>query len=121
MLEKKIEDNARTYALTRQWVVIKFTPRGEKGWPDRIFINREGIHVWIEFKQPGEEPEPIQYFRIKQLRKRKCHVHWFDNLHDVKTCLTHYDLGEHHEKPFVCCSNSARNQPCGCPDGSHLR
>lgn len=114
MLESAIEDSVRKWALSHRWVVIKFTPKGERGWMDRIFINRNGIHVWIEFKKPGEEPEPIQYFRIKQLRRQSCYVHWFDNVADAKICLTYYDLGEHDESPFLCCSNSIRDLECKC-------
>lgn len=115
MLEKRLEEQARQWAMKRRWIVIKFTPRGEKGWMDRIFINRYGTHVWIEFKKPGEEPEPIQYFRMKLLKRQNCHVHWFDNLEDVKQCLNHYELlGEQHESHFPCCSFNIDGRHCEC-------
>ena len=41
---------------------------GVDGWPDRIFLIPGGRPFFIEFKAPGEEPNPRQAFRIKCLR-----------------------------------------------------
>jgi len=52
----------------RLWGVegLKFTPRGDTGWPDRIFFIPGGLPLLIEFKQPGES-----------LKKRQAYVHRF--------------------------------------------
>ena len=94
MKEKTIENRLRKWALARGWRVIKFTPRGDVGWPDRIFIWKDGTHVWLELKRPGEEPEPIQFFRISLLRRSKCNVDWFDNFEQAVEYLKLFELGE---------------------------
>lgn len=42
---------------------------GVDGWPDRIFLMPGGRPFFIEFKAPGEEPDPRQQFRIECLVK----------------------------------------------------
>lgn len=99
MLEKSTEKSLRKWAMSRGWAVIKFTPLGDNGWMDRIFIWKDGTHVWVELKKDGEEPTPLQKFRIKYLKRRNCHVEWYDRLEDAKNYLKTFELGEHHEKP----------------------
>lgn len=41
---------------------------GYKGWPDRMILWQGGHTLFIEFKQPGEEPRPLQEFVHKELR-----------------------------------------------------
>lgn len=48
---------------------LKFTPEGDGGWPDRIFMIHTGRPLLIEFKKPGEEPEPRQRHNHKLLRR----------------------------------------------------
>ena len=92
MLEADIEQAAVDWATARGWESIKFTPRGNRGWPDRIFISLCGLHVWIEFKKPGETPRKLQAYRIKQLRKRAVNAHWTDSLNEAKEILTFYEV-----------------------------
>jgi hypothetical protein len=48
------------------WYALKLLKR--VGWPDR-FIVGPGAFYFIEFKKPGEKPEPIQKHVHKLLRK----------------------------------------------------
>lgn len=70
---------------------IKFTPMGEKGWPDRIAIFPGGGHVWVELKRRGKEPRALQFHRIENLRKQGAVAVWYDNAEDCieffKYCL----------------------------------
>lgn len=69
-LEKDIERKVCEYAKSKGILTPKIRVIGERGWPDRIFIDQEGWHVYWEFKRPGERLEPIQAYRIAELAKR---------------------------------------------------
>ena len=58
---------------------VKLNIRGRRGWPDREFLIRGGKPLFIEFKRPGEEPEPIQEFIHGQLRDAGYTVLVIDN------------------------------------------
>lgn len=92
MLETDVENAAVTWAEARGWLTLKMTPTAQKGWPDRLFVWTCGIHVWIEFKKPGETPRKLQAYRIKQLRKRAVGAHWTDNLEEAKKLLMFYEV-----------------------------
>ena len=46
-------------------IVIHGSPFIERGTPD-ITGSFRGKSFWIETKQPGEQPEPLQTFRLQQ-------------------------------------------------------
>lgn len=48
---------------------VKLTPAGNRGYMDRLFWIPGGRPLLIEFKVPGEEPEPLQAYRIERLRE----------------------------------------------------
>lgn len=48
---------------------LKLNLRGNNGWPDRIFFIPGGRPLLIEFKRPGEEPEPLQRHRHDLLKR----------------------------------------------------
>lgn len=56
---------------------------GVDGWPDRVFLVPGGRPLLIEFKAPGEEPNPRQAFRIECLRTWGYDVGVCDNEHDA--------------------------------------
>ena len=49
--------------------VIKCKVEGYAGMPDRQVLIPGGISVFIEMKKDGEEPRPLQMYRLKQLNK----------------------------------------------------
>lgn len=79
MLEKKIEKKVCDYAQKKGLLTPKITVVGERGWPDRLFIDPDGWHVWVEFKAPGKQPRPIQLYRQEQLALRNTVVAVIDN------------------------------------------
>lgn len=85
-LESKVESETKRYAESRGWWCVKFVSPGLRGVPDRLFI-REGRHVFIEFKRPGEEPTEQQYKRHREMRAHGAEVHWTDNLEQAKEIL----------------------------------
>jgi hypothetical protein len=89
-LEKDIEKTLVTWAKGHGWLALKFTPFGDRGWPDRIFI-KNGTHVWLEIKRKGEKLEPLQLYRRTQLMKHGAIIHWTDDLAEAKRLLEQYD------------------------------
>ena len=89
-LEKELERVLVAWAKAHGWLALKFTPFGDRGWPDRIFI-KNGTHVWLELKRSGSEPGPLQLHRRAQLMKCGAIVHWTDDLEEAKRLLNQYD------------------------------
>jgi hypothetical protein len=48
---------------------IKINTRSDTGWPDRIFFIPGGRPLFIEFKRPGEDPDPKQEYIHEILKK----------------------------------------------------
>jgi len=66
---KSVQAPIIKWARERGILAIRFTPYGEKGWPDWILVLPNGKVLWVEFKKPEEEkPEPLQEYRHEQLR-----------------------------------------------------
>lgn len=59
MLESKIEKQSASEAKKIGWFGIKLLSSLFKGLPDRMFIGY-GKVVFIEYKQPGKLPTPLQ-------------------------------------------------------------
>ena len=75
-LESSIERSAVTRALSFLGIVlVKMTPAGTTGWPDRLAILPRGRVVWFEFKRPGEDATPKQKYIHAQLRTLGHEVH----------------------------------------------
>ena len=69
MLEKTVERRVCQRALNELGVAnYKLAGAGQKGKPDRMFLIPGGKPLLIEFKRPGEEPEPLQESTHKILR-----------------------------------------------------
>ena len=81
-LESKIEDRVFKWARLHYVRVLKFTPAGTAGYPDRIFWLGPFI-VFIEFKRLGEVPRPLQVERIAELRADGHTVGVFDDSDDA--------------------------------------
>jgi hypothetical protein len=69
MLEKKIERKVCKTVLDVLGVAsCKLTTPGKAGYPDRMFFIPGGRPLFIEFKRPGETPEPLQVLIHHMLR-----------------------------------------------------
>lgn len=49
------------------------------GWPDDLFLFRDGRHWWVEFKKPGGEATPLQAERHREMRERGVDVSVIDD------------------------------------------
>ena len=85
-LEKDLEGQCCDYAEATGWFTCKFVAPGTRGVPDRVFIRR-GVHVFGEFKKPGEVPTPQQLLRHKKMRQHGAIVFWWDNYDSFKRDL----------------------------------
>lgn len=77
-LEKDIEEKVKNWAEKHNFLVVKVR-FAVVGYPDRLFISPSGHTIFIEFKRPGEVPEPIQSYRIRTLKARNIPAYWTDN------------------------------------------
>ena len=59
MLESKIEKDSVKEAKANGWFSFKVVSPNFRGAPDRAFI-KNGKTVYIEYKQPGKKPTPLQ-------------------------------------------------------------
>lgn len=87
ILESDNESNAIAYANSIGYLTWKNTPEKNNGYPDRVFINRYGLHVYIEIKAPGKVPRKLQIYRINQLRERFCLAFWSDDIVKIRRIL----------------------------------
>ncbi len=78
-LEKKITD----YAKSLGCMVFKFVSPNQRGVPDRVFITPGGACLWLEFKAPGQKPDPLQLRMIQKLREQNVPACWVDNEDDA--------------------------------------
>jgi hypothetical protein len=70
MLESKIKSKCKTQLEKWGWKVVHLIQTNTNGIPDTM-IMRKGQIVFIEFKQPGKEPEDdgLQAYRIRKLKE----------------------------------------------------
>lgn len=77
LLESSIERKFRGFAKSRGFLEAK-VHFVENGYPDRMLISPYGHFLWIEWKREGEVPDPIQNYRIMELRNRNQIAFWTD-------------------------------------------
>lgn len=82
MLEKDIEKKVCDYAKKLGFYVRKFTSPAQRAVPDRLFINPHGVVFFIEFKQKGKKPTPLQEHEHKQIRENEGMVFIVDSVVD---------------------------------------
>jgi hypothetical protein len=80
MLEKEIEKKVCDYAKEQGLLVYKFTSPSRMGVPDRLFITREGVVFFIEFKRAGQKPTPMQTREHERLVAQKVDVFVIDDV-----------------------------------------
>lgn len=90
VLESTIERTAIVYALRLGYITFKVSPAKSDGYPDRVFINRHGVHVYIEIKAPGKRPRRLQVHRINSLRKHNVPAFWSNNLGEIERLLNEH-------------------------------
>lgn len=81
-LEKQTELDVCVYAEEQGCLTIKLNLLGRVGWPDRLFLFKQGRMVFVEFKRVGEKPRKIQEYIHGKLRERGFNVEVVDNYAD---------------------------------------
>lgn len=104
MLEKDIEGAVCRWAEANKFLVVK-VKFVDIGYPDRLFISPKGHTIFIEFKRPGKKPDPIQHFRLSQLRMRSIPAYWCDTyieaVNILKTALEPETVSEASHKALT--------------------
>lgn len=69
MKESNIQTSIKNQLTKHGWYVIKLIQTSINGIPDLLAL-RNSQSVFIEVKQPGNNPTPLQAIRHKQLREQ---------------------------------------------------
>lgn len=81
MLEAEIEDPVVKAAKTNGFKVRKVQWIGGRKAPDRLFL-KPGRGFFVEFKAPGQSPQPGQAREIERMRAAGFEVHVVDDLEE---------------------------------------
>ncbi len=86
-LESDLQSDIIDFAHVRGWFAVKIVSPSRRGIMD-VYCLRNGRHVWIEVKVPGEEPTEQQ---AKVASEMKAHgatdVYWVDSLEQARKIL----------------------------------
>lgn len=93
MLESKLEQLFKDYALGFGCCAYKFVSPGRRGVPDRLVIGPGGVAFFIEFKSTRGKLSPSQTREIGRLRQSGFRVYVCTNLEDAKETL-HNELSK---------------------------
>lgn len=86
MRESKLEEDTKSYAQSRGWLVRKMKWIGRRNCPDRFYA-RNGRVVLVEFKKRGEQPREGQAREIETLEQYGVQVLVIDNYADARALL----------------------------------
>ena len=79
MLEKELEEKFRKAVKAEGGRAYKFQSPGHDGVPDRLVVLPGGKTGFVELKQKGKKPTPLQALRIRELRELGCFVTVLDS------------------------------------------
>lgn len=82
-LEKTVEGEGSDYAIARGWYEVKIMKTSKRGFPDRYYV-RAGRTILVEWKRPGEGPNPQQVKRHRELRAHGAEVFVIDNMETAR-------------------------------------
>jgi hypothetical protein len=69
MREQAVQTKLIKGLESRGYYVIKLIKTNKNGIPDLLAIPRNSDVIFIEVKAPGREADPLQLFRIKELKE----------------------------------------------------
>lgn len=84
--ESEIQEKVTLYASSIGMIPVRINVVGRKGWPDYGY-GYKGRMVFIEYKRPGEKPEPLQSYVHKQLNHCGFSVWVVDDINEGKRAL----------------------------------
>lgn len=76
--ESAIERKCMRWARDQGALDVKI--QGTRGWPDRLVVMPNGRAMFVEFKRPGQIPDPLQKHVLGELRKRGVVAVWVDSM-----------------------------------------
>lgn len=89
MRESVIQKKCVAYARDFKFKAKKV---GTDAWPDYLFINLRGVHLWVEFKAPGKTLSPRQQLMVNELRGRHVKVCVIDRFEVFKSMIELYRI-----------------------------
>ena len=87
MLEILIEQHLVKEVNRRDGICLKFNSQSMTGVPDRIILMKNGTVAFVEVKQKGKKPRPLQELRMKQLRQLGFKVYTLDEKEKIGEIL----------------------------------
>ena len=87
MLESLIEQHLVKEVNRRDGLCLKFNSQSMTGIPDRIILMKNGTIGFVEVKQKGKKPRPLQELRMKQLRQLGFKVYTLDEKEKIGEIL----------------------------------
>lgn len=87
MLESLIEQHLVREVNRRNGLCLKFNSQSMTGIPDRIILMKNGTVGFVEVKQKGKKPRPLQELRMKQLRQLGFKVYTLDEKEKIGEIL----------------------------------
>lgn len=87
MLESLIEQHLVKEVNRRDGLCLKFNSQSMTGVPDRIILMKNGTVAFVEVKQKGKKPRPLQELRMKQLRQLGFKVYTLDEKEKIGEIL----------------------------------
>ena len=87
MLESLIEQHLVREVNRREGLCLKFNSQSMTGIPDRIILMKNGTVAFVEVKQKGKKPRPLQELRMKQLRQLGFKVYTLDEKEKIGEIL----------------------------------
>ncbi len=87
MLESLIEQHLVKEVNRRDGLCLKFNSQSMTGIPDRIILMKNGTVGFVEVKQKGKKPRPLQELRMKQLSRLGFKVYTLDEKEKIGEIL----------------------------------
>ena len=87
MLESLIEQHLVKEVNRRDGLCLKFNSQSMTGIPDRIILMKNSTVAFVEVKQKGKKPRPLQELRMKQLRQLGFKVYTLDEKEKIGEIL----------------------------------
>lgn len=83
-MEKTIENRLRLEVKKKGGIALKFTSPGNRGVPDRIVLLPGGKICFVELKDFGKKPDPLQVWWHSYLRGMGFEVLVIDSIEQIK-------------------------------------
>lgn len=93
--EKVFERTLSKYVDDAGGMAVKLLSQFLRGLPDRMFLLKGGIVIFVEFKSTGKKPTKIQEYIHKKLRELEFHVLVVDSVEtyeNAKELIDHLRL-----------------------------